>query len=104
MALVILIKNTYTLWGRKRFLLPVTYFPTNLVYPFDILSDESNIPFYFTSNGYKYMTRISLKGAEPVPNVTVGLSSVATSASEVKFQTINLFTIEKKNSSQGVVL
>jgi len=22
-----------TLWGRKRFLLPVTYFPTNLVYP-----------------------------------------------------------------------
>jgi len=31
--LVILIKNIYTLWGRKRFLLPVTYFPTNLVYP-----------------------------------------------------------------------
>jgi len=29
--LVILIKNIYTLWGRKRFLLPVTYFPTNLV-------------------------------------------------------------------------
>jgi len=23
-----------TLWDRKRFLLPVTYFPTNLVYPF----------------------------------------------------------------------
>jgi len=34
--LVILIKNMYTLWGRKRFLLPVTYFPTNLVYPFTI--------------------------------------------------------------------
>jgi len=32
--LVILIKNIYTLWGRKRFLLPVTYFPTNIVYPF----------------------------------------------------------------------
>jgi len=32
----------YTLWGRKRFLLPVTYFPTNLVYP------------YSTSNGYTY--------------------------------------------------
>jgi len=31
--LVILIKNIYTLWGRKRFLLPVTYFPTNLVTP-----------------------------------------------------------------------
>jgi len=32
--LLILIKNIYTLWGRKRFLLPVTYFPTNLEYPF----------------------------------------------------------------------
>jgi len=34
--LVILIGNIYTLWGRKRFLLPVIYFPTNLVYPFTI--------------------------------------------------------------------
>jgi len=34
--LVILIRNIYTLWGRKRFLLPFTYFPTNLVYPFTI--------------------------------------------------------------------
>jgi len=34
--LVILIKNIHTLWGRKRFLLPVTYFPTNLVYPFTV--------------------------------------------------------------------
>jgi len=34
--LMILIKNIYTLWGRKRFLLPVTYFPTNLVYPFTL--------------------------------------------------------------------
>jgi len=25
-------KNIYTLWGRKLFLLPVTYFPTNLVF------------------------------------------------------------------------
>jgi len=31
--LVILIKNIYTLWGRKRFLLPVTSFPTILVHP-----------------------------------------------------------------------
>jgi len=31
-----MIKNIYTLWGRKRFLLPVTYFPTNLVYPFTL--------------------------------------------------------------------
>jgi len=40
------------------FLLFVTYFPTNLVYPFTprvtfILSDESSIPYYSTSNGYK---------------------------------------------------
>jgi len=34
--LEILIKNIYTLWGRIRFLLPVTYFPTNLVYPFTL--------------------------------------------------------------------
>jgi len=34
--LVILIKNIYTLWDRNRFLLPVTYFPTNLVYPFTL--------------------------------------------------------------------
>jgi len=34
--LVMLIKNVYTLWGRKRFLLPVTYLPTNLVYPFTL--------------------------------------------------------------------
>jgi len=37
--LVILIKNIYIyniLWGRKRFLPPVTYFPTNLVYPFTL--------------------------------------------------------------------
>jgi len=27
---------SYTLWGWKRFLLPVTYFPTNLVYPFTL--------------------------------------------------------------------
>jgi len=34
--LVVLIKNIYTLCGRKRFLLPVTYFATNLVYPFTL--------------------------------------------------------------------
>jgi len=34
--LVILIKNIYTLWVRNIFLLPVTYFPTNLVYPFTL--------------------------------------------------------------------
>jgi len=34
--LVILIKNIYTLWGRKCFLLPAKYFPTNLVYPFTL--------------------------------------------------------------------
>jgi len=34
--LSILIKNICTLWGRKRFILPVTYFLTNLVYPFTL--------------------------------------------------------------------
>jgi len=34
--LVILMKNIYTLWGGKRILLPFTYFPTNLVYPFTL--------------------------------------------------------------------
>jgi len=29
-----LIKNIYTSYSRKRFLLPVAYFSTNLVYPF----------------------------------------------------------------------
>jgi len=46
--LVILIKNIYTLWGRKRFLVPLTYFPTNLVYPFTlrvtgIMTSENNM-------------------------------------------------------------
>jgi len=41
--LVILIMNIYTLWGRKRFLLPVTYFPTNLVYPFTLRVTGINI-------------------------------------------------------------
>jgi len=34
--LVILIKNIYTLWCRKCFLLPVTYFLTIRVYPFTL--------------------------------------------------------------------
>jgi len=41
--LVILIKNIYNLWDRKRFVLPVTYFPTNLVYSFTLcLFNEKN--------------------------------------------------------------
>jgi len=47
--LVILIKNIYTLRGQKRFLLPCTY----------ILSDESSVPFYSTSNGYNKEERYS---------------------------------------------
>jgi len=33
---VIMIKNIYSLCGWKRFLLPVTYLPTSLVYPFTL--------------------------------------------------------------------
>jgi len=47
--LVILFKNIYTLWGRKRFLLPD--------------SDESSVPFYFTSNGYKNTREMSYNGS-----------------------------------------
>jgi len=39
--LVILLKNIYTLWGRKRFLLPVTRFPTNLVRVTGIISNAT---------------------------------------------------------------
>jgi len=34
--LVIAINNIYSLWGRKLFLLAVTYLPTNLIYPFAV--------------------------------------------------------------------
>jgi len=43
-GLVILIKNIYTLWDRKRLLLLVTYFPTNLVYPFTLQVTGINSP------------------------------------------------------------
>jgi len=38
-------QNIYTLWGRKRFLLPVTYFPTNLVFPFTLRVTGITISF-----------------------------------------------------------
>jgi len=44
--LVILIINRYTLWGQKRFFLPVTYFPTNIVYPFILWVTGINIYMY----------------------------------------------------------
>jgi len=34
--LLILIKNMYTLYSRKRFLLPLTYFSTNVAHPFTL--------------------------------------------------------------------
>jgi len=33
---VILIKNIYTLWGLKSFLLPATYFSSNTIYHFTL--------------------------------------------------------------------
>jgi len=50
--LVILIKNIYTLWGRKRF----RY----------ILSDESSIPVYSTSNGVTADQLFSLYATKPL--------------------------------------
>jgi len=52
--LLILIKNIYTLWGRKRFLLPVTYFPTNLVYPFT-LRVTGIVNIYSDLMGFQYL-------------------------------------------------
>jgi len=43
--------------GRKRFLLRVTYFPMNLVYPFTIRVTGIKIVLtssWYTSNGYNY--------------------------------------------------
>jgi len=56
--LVILIKNIYTLWGRKRFLLPVTYLPSNLVYPFTL-----------RVTGIKARTRLGLRSSTSIPNI-----------------------------------
>jgi len=61
-----LIKNIYTLWCRKRFLLPVTYFPTNLVYPFTlrvtgiINAENSSNPMGQTFNRNTNMIVMSL--------------------------------------------
>jgi len=56
--LVILIKSVYTLWGRKRFLLPVTYFSTNLVYPFTLGVKGINMNFTLRVTGIKIHERI----------------------------------------------
>jgi len=41
--LVMLIKNIYIIWAAKRFILPVTYFPSNLVYRFTLRVRGINI-------------------------------------------------------------
>jgi len=50
--LVIPIKNAITLYGRKRFLLPVGNVSFCLIHTFP----ESSIPVYYTSNGYIIIT------------------------------------------------
>jgi len=49
--LLMLIKNIYTLWVRRCLLLPVTYIPSNTIYPFT----------YFLSNGYNKKHRYKYK-------------------------------------------
>jgi len=66
--LVILIKNTYTLWGRKRFLLPVTYFPTNLVYPFTLRVTGIIIGFNLSSKESANSLAISSSFFAQVPS------------------------------------
>jgi len=48
--LVILIDNIYSFWDRKRFFLPVTYFPTNIVYPFTLRVTGIIIKVVFSKN------------------------------------------------------
>jgi len=78
--ILILIKNIYTLWGRKRFLLPVTYFSypdqeyiyfmgsETLPSACYILSEESSIPFYSTSNRYKKINKDTQINIDPLLN------------------------------------
>jgi len=51
--LVILIKNIYTLWGRKRFLPPVTYFPTGLEFKI-MISAKSKFMDYTNHDFFLY--------------------------------------------------
>jgi len=75
---VILIKNIFTLWGWNRFLLPVTYFPTNLVWwriyilcgvgnTFCLLHTFRRIWKYVTGRR-KRSAYIYLMGSEKVPS------------------------------------
>jgi len=59
--LVILIKNIYTLLGRKSFLLLVTHFPTNLVYPFTLRVTGIIKSSYLSKCSSGYPTRYCLK-------------------------------------------
>jgi len=63
--LVILVKNIYALWGRKRFRLPVTYFPTNLVYPFTLR--VTGIITYFNSELFVPKPGALQFGVSPLP-------------------------------------
>jgi len=75
--LVILIKNIYTLWGRKHFFLPVIYFPTNLVYPFTLrVTGIITMSTFETQNDYTlvqthylifFVWLVSAKYLSPMP-------------------------------------
>jgi len=58
----------YTLWGRKRILLPVTYFPTNLVYPFTLRVTVIKILIKFISQ--VFLTRGNIKKTLVFPPIT----------------------------------
>jgi len=62
-----LAKKIYTLWGRNRFLLPVTYFPTNLVYPFNLRVTGVNIIYIVYGRSQKEERQ---QPAEPEPGDT----------------------------------
>jgi len=66
--LVILIKNIYTLWGRKRFLLSVTYFLMNLVYPFTLRERGIKMADHISSMVNKARGALSMDLPSRFPN------------------------------------
>jgi len=61
--------NIYTLWGRKRFLRPVTYFSTNLVYPFTLRVTRITVIQKITLWQYKHVCVNALYRSSRAANV-----------------------------------
>jgi len=53
--------NIYTVYGRKRFFLPATYFSTNLVYPFTLRVTGIKTKIYFATPTHRKYHKLQLK-------------------------------------------